>query len=128
MTWVRLEDTFCEHPKVEPLSDLAFRLHVKALCYANRNLTDGFIPEVAARSMGGPRHRSATRSLLEAGLWELARGGFRVHDFLDFQPARESVLRRRESDRNRRGIQPDSTRIPDGIQPPRTHPVPMTGS
>jgi hypothetical protein len=92
MTWVRLEDTFCEHPKVEPLTDLAFRLHVKALCYANRNLTDGYVPSVAARAMGGSRHKSACRELVTAGVWELARGGFRIHDYLDFQFSRGEVV------------------------------------
>lgn len=122
MGWVRLEDTFCEHPKVETLADLPFRLHVKAICYANRNLTDGFIPTVAARAMGGPRHKSASHALVSAGLWELARGGFRIHDYLDFQPARESVVTRRMADRVRK----DSVRNPDGIQPSRTHPVPTS--
>lgn len=99
MTWVRIEDTFCEHPKIEPLSDLAFRLHVKALCYCNRNLTDGYVPAVAARAAGGPRHKSATRELLEAGLWEHARGGFRIHDFLDFQFSRHEVVAIRQLQR-----------------------------
>jgi len=97
MGWVRLEDTFCEHPKVETLADLPFRLHVKAICYANRNLTDGFIPAVAAAAMGGPRHKSATNALIAAGLWELARGGFRIHDYLDFQFSRDEVMAMRRS-------------------------------
>ena len=59
-----MEDTFCEHPKVETLADLPFRLHVKAICYANRNLTDGFIPTVAARAMGAPEWRIVLRHML----------------------------------------------------------------
>ena len=116
MAWVRLEDTFCEHPKIEPLDDGPFRLHVRAICYANRNLTDGFVPAVAARAMGGARHKSATKALVDAGLWELARGGYRIHDFLEFQPAREAVLKRRERDRFRK----DSTRNPSAPYPSRT--------
>jgi hypothetical protein len=122
MGWVRLEDTFCEHPKIETLGDLPFRLHVKAICYANRNLTDGYVPDIAARAMGGPKHKRAARALIDAGLWELARGGYRIHDFLDFQPSREAVMARRMTDRVRK----DSNRNPSGIQTPRTQPVPKS--
>jgi hypothetical protein len=41
MSWVRLDDSFPEHPKVIALTDAAFRAHVRGLCYAGRFLTDG---------------------------------------------------------------------------------------
>ena len=41
MTWVKVDDALPEHPKVARLSDAAFRVHISALCYSARNLTDG---------------------------------------------------------------------------------------
>ena len=68
MTWVRIDDTFPEHPKVVGLSAVAFRLHVAAICYASRNLTDGFIPLGAVRTLpGGTPNR--VKELADAGLW-----------------------------------------------------------
>ena len=128
MAWVRIEDTFPEHPKVETLSDGAFRLYVKALCYANRNLTDGHLPAIAVQAMGGPHHKRSAQSLVMAGLWEVVRGGFAVHDYLLFQPTRESVLKRRERDRNRKGFRVDSARNPSVPYPTRTQVSIETGT
>src|SRR5881396_3569688 len=120
MAWVRIEDTFPEHPKIQTLSADCFRLYVTALCYANRNLTDGHLPDVAVRSMGGPQHKRLARSLVLAGLWQPVRGGYTIHDFLEFQPTRAIVLKRRESDRNRKRIQMESERNPSAPYPSRT--------
>lgn len=70
MPWVRLEDNFPEHSKIAGLSAHAFRLHVEALCYCARNLTDGYISEDALKRFTGAR-RSAGRvaELVEAGCW-----------------------------------------------------------
>ncbi len=43
MTWVRLDDGFADHPKLEQISDYAFRLHVSAMCWSSRRGTDGRI-------------------------------------------------------------------------------------
>src|SRR3989442_1137875 len=94
--WVKLDDSFAEHPKILALSDAAFRLHVRALCYCGRYLTDGLIPR---SFVGGSR---AWRELLAAGLWDThAEGGWQIHDWLDYQPTRDAVTQRRETDRER---------------------------
>ena len=41
MTWLRIDDAMVDHPKIIGLSDGAFRLHITALCYCARHLTDG---------------------------------------------------------------------------------------
>lgn len=91
MVWVRLEDTFPEHPKVIVLSDQAFRTHVTGICYCSRNLTDGFIPNPAA---GG-----GAAELVSAGIWSESESGFHIHDYLDYHPSRASVLAEREKKR-----------------------------
>ena len=74
MPWVRFDDTFSVHRKVEGLSDAAFRLHVSAVFWCARNLTDGFVPEedlelVTARVRSPERF---TAELVRRGLWHRA--------------------------------------------------------
>ncbi len=89
MPWVRLDDSFADHPKIVGLSDTAFRAHVSALCYCNRHLTDGAFP-VSALANVSP---TASAELVKAGLWskQVASGCFAIHDYLDYQPTRERV-------------------------------------
>ncbi len=101
MPWVRLDDKFPEHPKVEALGDSAFALYVKALCYANRNLTDGFVPTAAVRRMGGPHFKHSCAALMAAHLWSGARDGYTIHDYLEFQPPKEKVMSDRASAQTR---------------------------
>lgn len=102
--WVRLDDRFSDHPKVVGLSDKAFRVHVSALCYANRHRTNGVL------SLGMQRALRATpkvaSELVRAGIWELApQGGVRIHDYLEYQPTPEEIAahdQRREEIRRAR--------------------------
>ena len=126
MTWVRIDEEFYQHPKVAAAGPLALALQVAALCYCNRNLTDGFIPWGVARSLlsweflrpaeaddaRGPKVYKVsvccgmsgddvtsdfvTDLMCESGLWEQVDGGFRVHDYLDYQPSKAEVLQMRE--------------------------------
>src|SRR3990167_2964612 len=45
MAWVRLDEEFPDHPKIVSAGPLAAWLYVAGLCYCNRLLTNGFIPE-----------------------------------------------------------------------------------
>lgn len=94
MTWVRIEDGMVEHPKIAGLSDRAFRLHVEAICYSTRMLTDGEISVGIARRLGTPK---SVKELVTAGAWdELVDGGYQIHDYLDYQLSREEVETLRE--------------------------------
>jgi hypothetical protein len=95
MTWARLDDGFPQHPKVIGLSDAAFRLHVSAVCYCARNLTDGAIPKAALKVLGGSARHVA--ELHTAGLWEAAGNGFTVHDYLDYNPSAKQIDSKRKA-------------------------------
>lgn len=92
MAWVRLEDNFPEHPKVATVGGDAGWLHVCAIAYCSRNLTDGFVPSGAIRQLSDRNKPNvlATR-LVDAGLWELASNGYIIHDYLDYNPTRVEV-------------------------------------
>lgn len=94
MAWVKLDDQFPDHPKVERAGERAAWLFVCGLCYCAEHLTDGFIPASKAQRLtksAGPR----IRTLLDVGLWERVEGGFRVVGYLEYQPAGASVKERR---------------------------------
>lgn len=134
MVWARFEDSFPEHPKVVGLSDKAFRLHVSAICYSTRNLTDGIVPPAVIPRLGG--NRNAVRELAIAGLWEHATDieptGWRIHDFLTYNPSREKVERERQGSLQRqaksRGKSRDSHGVTNGVSasaPSRPVPNPI---
>lgn len=113
MAWVKLDDHFDDHPKVVRAGPLGMALFVAGLCYCNRNLTDGFIPVaqvprlinldglyVKASGKDGSTERpdpyQIAEWLVECRLWEHAHGGYRIHDYLKYQPSREEVDQIRE--------------------------------
>lgn len=100
MTWVRLDDGFPEHPKLVAVGPVAGWLHVCALCWCSRQLTDGHIPEgIVSRLADVPRPMREVERLVAAGLWvpDTAIGGWWIHDYAEFQVSRESALAHREA-------------------------------
>jgi hypothetical protein len=102
MPWVRIDDHFPDHPKVVQAGPLGIALHVAALCYCSRHLTDGFVPAAVvpnllptAQNVTPEVTRDISVTLLEVGMWTEVRNGFQIHDYLDYNPSREKVLRER---------------------------------
>lgn len=97
MPFLNMDDNFADHPKVDALSDGAFRLHVAGLCYSAKHMLDGFVPAHRVPRLTRtyrPRHLA---ELMQDRLWIPADGGHRIHDFLDWNRSREQI----ESDRER---------------------------
>lgn len=94
MTWARLDDGFWQHPKVLGLTAGAYRLYVNSICWSSRNLTDGFIQTNSLPLLMGTPKNAA--ELVEARLWDVVENGWAIHDFLDYNPTRDSVLAKRE--------------------------------
>lgn len=91
MTWVILDDAFSDHPKIDGLSDGAFRLHVSAIVYCGRLLTDGYVSsERAPRLMPGYR-KAYVAELERAELWDQADAGWQIHNYLHYQQSAEQV-------------------------------------
>lgn len=139
MPYLNLDDGFAEHPKIMGLSDGAFRLHVAALCYCARRMTDGDIPREAARTLSAtakPRH---ILELEASSLWITSATGWQVHDFLDWNRSRNEIEERREKDREKKRNQRrsndgsflspgDTLGTSPGVSPPSTplHSTPRT--
>jgi len=94
VAWVRIHDGALSHPKVVGIFDprRAFDLWVWGLTYSQAHLTDGFIPKDAI-----PRGcAKATAAVLKRGLWHEISGGYRIHDFLDWNDDRATVRDRQQ--------------------------------
>ena len=102
MTWARFDDQFPDHPKIDRVGGLGLALQAAAVCYCARYLTDGFVSAeraglLVASVMNGPGTAKGARSIdwpklmVNAGLWDEIEGGFRVHDYLDFNPSKADV-------------------------------------
>ena len=97
MVWVRLADDFTDHPKVVAAGPLASWLYVCGLTYANRYLTDGFVPAGQVRRMADVDDAMGlAERLVKVGLWEPVEGGYRIHDYHGYQPSAEDVKKERE--------------------------------
>jgi hypothetical protein len=104
MVWFKVDDSFYDHLKVFDAPDCALALWVRAGAWSARNLEDGFVPTgMPARLCGDPD--TAVGELLRRGLWERASGGYRFHDWEDYQPSAESVrsLRAKRAESGRLG-------------------------
>jgi hypothetical protein len=100
MPWARIDDGFFDHPKIEALTDRAFRAHIAAICLANRYLTDGVLTNGQVLKIA---NKPVRKQLISAGLWEPVNGcdesaGIRIHDFLDYN--RDAVTVKAERQRN----------------------------
>lgn len=81
--WIMVHNEMPEHPKIDPLSDAAFRLLVWWWCYCSRHNTDGKIAAAIWTKRGTKRTRD---ELVGAGLVDLlVDGDVEVHDYLDIQ-------------------------------------------
>jgi hypothetical protein len=111
--WVRFDDQFPIHRKVDGLSDAAYRLHTSAVFWSARNLTDGCVTE---DDLGGVTARVRTPARFAAecvnqDVWHEADypcpsencpaprdfDGWVIHDYWQYQPTKEQVLKDREA-------------------------------
>lgn|GEM_PF-1749231 len=102
MTWIKLDDSFPNHPKVIKAGPAAAWLYVSALCYSSSYLLDGYIESSSVEVLTNIKHyRKAVDALIEVGLWEEVEGGYQIHDYLEHQKSRASVQAEREKSRKR---------------------------
>jgi 5-methylcytosine-specific restriction endonuclease McrA len=81
-----------EHPKIRRLTSEAFRLYMRAVFYAFRCRTDGFVDEAMLRELATLRRwRRLVDDLRDAALIHEVSGGYEIHDYLDHQPTKQEV-------------------------------------
>lgn len=96
MSWANLDDQFPTHPKVVRLTDAAFRLHVSAICYCANHMTDGLIDADAVRLLVPRFKPSAVTELVERGVWLQHGDVYELHDYLQWNRSKQTILEERE--------------------------------
>src|SRR5215472_338143 len=139
----RLDTGWHANPKVLALGLPGMALHAWSISYCDSTRSDGFIPQGAWPSLAGVG--AACKALVTAGLWERCEGGFRLHDYLQYNrskeqieaeqaDARERVSRHRDR-RNGGGNALHTQDVTQDVTPEnsvhsraRAHPVPVPGT
>jgi hypothetical protein len=118
MVWAKLDDEILDNPKIAEAGPLGFALHVAAITWCCRNLTDGFIQRQRVRALLDfdglsvkvgegefVRHDKdadaidLAEHLVDVGLWKHDPDGrgYWLHDFLEYNPSRADVLAERQA-------------------------------
>jgi hypothetical protein len=102
VTWVRLDDTWCDSEAALQAGPMAAWLHVCALSWSNRGLTDGRLPASVVRRLADvPDPMAEAARLVEAGLWEQTDDGYVLVGYAETQPTADKVRRQRAEKRAR---------------------------
>lgn len=111
--YVRLDDELIDHRKVFRAGEvigrngpaIALGFYALGLLWANKHLSDGFVPIEVIR---GWKHVdqpiACAAALVKAGLWERNGGkGYRIHHYHEFgNPSGAKVRERRNQDKLRK--------------------------
>src|SRR5215813_10917546 len=118
MAWAKVDDKLFSHPKFLAISLAARGLWITALSYAARLERDGWFPGCAV-TLFAPKnaHTDAyVRELLAAGLWVVAeRQGYRLHDFLEYNPSSKELKRQRKQTAKRVQRHRNRTSVRNGV-------------
>lgn len=101
MAWIRLDDDYINHPKFLNLSHQAFRLWHEGMSYCRKSLNDGLIPKDALKTFRYAKGVYVAELCASVGhlapLWEKQAFGWKVHDYLDWNPGYEEEQDEREA-------------------------------
>jgi hypothetical protein len=106
VTWFKVDDGLCTHPKWLAVPPAARGLWVTAGSWCSSQLTDGFVPRGALALLCG-RPRDAAE-LVKVGLWDEVDGGWQFHAWFEFQPSRSQVEAARGIARRRSALNHDT--------------------
>ena len=115
MPYLNIDDGMDEHPKIEALSDAAFRLYVCSMLYAARTGTDGLVALSKARRLTESAGDGVAAELVRAGAWHDlgegcsdsrtclpgAQGHYVIHDYLQWNHSAHWWAERRRKDQER---------------------------
>lgn len=110
--FAKIDLDYADHPKIERLSDAAFRAHVSMILYARKYLTDGIIPARYAKRFGfDALSELLTNDEATPSLAVTEAGDYLLHGFLDLQESKAKVAERSQvnAENGKRGGRPPKT-------------------
>lgn len=99
MSWARLDDQMAFHAKIVAAGNEAVGAWVRLLTHSCAQLTDGRVTREIALTITRPK---VLEDLVKVRLLDRVEDGFRVHDFLDWNPPAAEVKAKREAERKRK--------------------------
>ena len=106
--WVKLDDRRAINHKLLTAGIAASGLDVIAMCWSSLHQNDGFISTDDLQLIATMYHcddwEPLARRLVEVGRWtrEGRKKGYRIRDFLDYNPSKADMEERRKKDRERK--------------------------
>lgn len=98
--YARFTIDLMDSPKIDPLSDSAFRGWFKSICWSRRHLTDGFIPESMIKKFFSKKTlKEITNNDASKPSLVQVEGGYQIHDFVEHQMTKASIEAKREAGR-----------------------------
>ena len=92
MAWVRIDDTWLNHPKVMEARAAggwaACGVWCGALTWANQQRSDGHVPTSWVVLNNAQAEADV---LVEAGLWVVVEDGWAFHDYAEYQPLKAEI-------------------------------------
>lgn len=114
MPYLNMDDNFADHPKVEALSDAAYRLHTASMLYCAKYTTNGYITPRQVAKRTATYRPALVRELLAAGVWhDLGEGcgtkhcpvgregAYLIHDYLEWNKSEAWWTDKRRKDAER---------------------------
>lgn len=104
MPWFFVDDGFAFHRKVLQAGNAATGLWTRAGSWCAQQLTDGFVPDDIAVTLGT---EAQAKRLVSAKLWARVAGGYQFHEWSsdNRNPTRESVLAKRAREAEKKAAQ-----------------------
>lgn len=141
MPWVKFSDDWYDDGKIAGADPWVIAMWAVGLTWCARNLSDGHIPAGEHRrflnlydtfdSEGQQVHPDRVADeLVRRGSWQAVAGGYEVVNYHRYQPTRDEVLSKRESERVRKasGRNPGGRGKESAQRPDPPVPVPDTSS
>lgn len=123
MAWLKLDDKRAMHRKFRRQGFATRGLDEAAMCYCAHEETDGLVTVLALEDLAHhhgvsiPAVKKLAASLVVMGRWEIDDiGGWRVRDYLDFNPSRSELESKRKRDRERKRVAAESNGKPHGAE------------
>ena len=93
MPYFRVEDSLAFHHKTMAAGNAAMGMWVRAGAWSMHSLTNGFIPDVMATSLGT---QGQAQRLVAAGLWDRLPTGYAFHEWDGRNPSKDDIQHMRE--------------------------------
>ena len=93
MPWFKIDDKIHSHPKMRRAGLPAMGLWALAGSHCMDYLTDGVVEAWFVESW--PNGKKLAAELIKVGLWDKHQDGWAFHDWAEYQPTREKVLKER---------------------------------